>query len=75
MYKYQVMLFRLTNALATIQRLVNDILYKYLNIFVVAYLDDILIFFKTKNKHIEHVKKVLYKLKQVDLRLKPEKCK
>jgi hypothetical protein len=67
--------FRLTNALATMQRLVNNMLYKYLNIFVVAYLDDILIFSKTENEHIEHVKKVLYKLEQMDFRLKLEKCK
>jgi hypothetical protein len=54
--------------------MINEQLYEYLDIFVVAYLDDILIFSKTKTKHIEHVKKVLEKLKKAKLLLKLEKC-
>jgi hypothetical protein len=38
------MLFRLTNAPATCQALINNVLQEYLDIFVVAYLDDILVF-------------------------------
>jgi RNase H-like domain found in reverse transcriptase/Reverse transcriptase (RNA-dependent DNA polymerase)/Integrase zinc binding domain/Chromo (CHRromatin Organisation MOdifier) domain/gag-polyprotein putative aspartyl protease len=73
-YEYQVMPFGLTNAPATMQRLVNDTLHEYLDIFVVAYLDDILVFSRTEDEHIEHIRKVLQKLRQKDLRLKPEKC-
>ena len=54
--------FRLTNALATMQSLVNDVLQEYLNIFYVIYLDDILIYFKTLEEHIKQVKKVLHAL-------------
>jgi hypothetical protein len=43
-YEYTVMPFGLTNALATCQALVNDVLREHLDIFVVAYLDDILIY-------------------------------
>jgi hypothetical protein len=57
------------------QRLVNNILYKYLDIFIVAYLDNILIFSKIEAEHIKHIRKVLKKLRQIDLRLKPEKYK
>ena len=74
LYKYRVMPFGLTNALASCQRLVNNTLHKYLNIFVVAYLDNILIYSKTETKHIKHVKKVLKKLATVPLLLEPEKC-
>ncbi|MBN6743027.1 RNA-directed DNA polymerase, partial [Acidithiobacillus sp. MC6.1] len=42
LYEYCVMPFGLTNAPASCQRLVNDTLHEYLDIFVVAYLDDIL---------------------------------
>jgi hypothetical protein len=75
LFKYLVIPFRLTNTLALCQRLVNDTLYKYLNIFVVTYLDNILIFSKTKAKHTEHVRKVLAKLATVPLLLEPEKYK
>jgi hypothetical protein len=66
--------FRLTNALATFQALVNNVLREYLDIFVVAYLDDILIYSKTEEEHIQHVKQVLTALDKHDLWLKLEKC-
>jgi hypothetical protein len=74
LFEYRVMPFGLTNAPASCQRMINEQLHEYLDIFVVAYLDDILIFSKTKTEHIEHVKKVLEKLKKAKLLLKPEKC-
>ncbi len=74
LYEYQVMPFGLTNAPASCQRMINDQLHEYLDVFVVAYLDDILIYSKTENEHIQHVKKVLAKLRTAKLLLKPEKC-
>ena len=68
-----VMSFELTNALATFQTYINNVLRKYLNKFVIIYLDDILIYFKTKKKHIRHVQKVLETMKRVNLRIKLEK--
>lgn len=73
LYQYKVMPFGLTNAPATCQQFVNDVLREYLDIFVV-YLDDILIYFETKNQHYEHVRKVLQKLRNYSLYCKPEKC-
>ena len=68
--------FGLTNAPATFPALINTTLCKYLDIFVIAYLDDILIYTKsTLKEHIQAVKKVLKALQEVDIRLQPDKCK
>jgi len=67
------MFFNLINASVTFQIFVNNVLQRYLNQFVIVYLDDILVYSKTKKKHVQHVKKVLQTLKKVDLRIKSEK--
>ena len=67
--------FRLTNAPTTLQTLINNILREYLNIFVVAYLDDILIYSKSIREHNVHVRKVLKALKAHNLKARPKKCK
>ena len=75
-YKYTVMPFGLTNALATFQALINTTLCKYLDIFVTAYLNDILIYTKsTLKEHLQAVKKVLKVLQEADIKLRPDKCK
>ena len=43
-YEYQIMLFELINTSATMQTLINDILKKFLNNFIIIYLNDILIY-------------------------------
>ena len=72
-FEYLVMSFELTNASATFQTYINNVLRKYLDKFVIVYLNDILIYFKTKKKHVHHVQKVLEAMKRVDLRIKLEK--
>ena len=68
--------FGLTNAPATFQALINTTLCKYLDIFVTAYLDDILIYTKgTLKEHIQKVKKVFKALQEAIIRLRPDKCK
>ncbi len=47
--------FRLTNALATYQALVNNVLRAHLDITVVAYLNNILVYSKTLEEHITYV--------------------
>jgi hypothetical protein len=69
------MLFELTNAPASQQALLNSILYKYLDDFVIVYLNNILIFSKgSREDHIKKVKKVLWKLMPYDRLLKLKKC-
>ena len=51
--------FRLCNAPATFQRLMNKVLRQYLEKFVEVYLDDVIIHSKTKEEHIKHVRAVL----------------
>ena len=66
-YEYTVMPFGLTNALATFQELINNVLREYLDIFVIAYLDNILIYSKNEKDHTKHVKLVLRALDEFSL--------
>ena len=51
--------FGLTNALASFQKLINDTLREYLNIFVLAYLDDILIFLIDYKQYVQYMRMIL----------------
>jgi RNase H-like domain found in reverse transcriptase/Reverse transcriptase (RNA-dependent DNA polymerase)/Integrase zinc binding domain/Chromo (CHRromatin Organisation MOdifier) domain len=73
-YEQTVVNFGLTNAPATFQALINDILRENLDMFVTAYLDDILIYSKTKQEHIQHVTWVLERLEQHGMRIRGDKC-
>lgn len=66
--------FGLTNAPAVFQNLINDILRDYLNRFVFVYLDDILIFSRSVDEHVTHVRQVLSCLLENKLYAKAEKC-
>jgi hypothetical protein len=70
------MLIDLTNALVIFQVVINEVLNEYLDVFVLVYLDDILIYTNgTKEEYIRYIKKVLKKLQKHKLLLKPEKYK
>ncbi len=59
-FEYQVMPFRLTNPPATFQGYINKILAEKLDVFVIVYLDDNLIYTKSVGKeHVEAIKWVL----------------
>ena len=51
--------FNITNVLATFQRLINNILKEYLDVFYSVYLDNILIYLKDIKKHNKYIKLVL----------------
>jgi hypothetical protein len=58
-FKYKVMLFGLTNGPTTFQRFMNSVLGDSLDDYVVAYVDNILIYSETLEDHEKHVKNVL----------------
>ena len=66
--------FGLTNALSVFICLMNNVLHKYLDKFVVVFIDDSLICSKSKEEHKEHLKIVLQVLMQHQLYAKFSKC-
>ncbi|GJY43818.1 putative reverse transcriptase domain-containing protein [Tanacetum coccineum] len=66
-YEFQVMPFGLTNALAVFMDLMNRICKPYLEKFMIVFIDDILIYSKTKQEHEEHLKLILELLKKEEL--------
>ena len=75
-FKYQVMPFGLSNAPATFQGYVNKLLAEKLDIFVIVYLDDILIYTKnSRQPHVEAVCWVLDQLRKHSLFANLKKCR
>jgi hypothetical protein len=73
LYKFLVMPFGLTNTPATFQDMMNHIFRDMLDQGVIAYIDDILIYAETEEKHDELVKEVLKRLEENGLVISPEK--
>ena len=67
--------FGLTNAPIAFQQFMNNIFSDLLNVCVVIYLDDILIYLNNMSEHHRHVKEVLKRLHKAGLYAKAEKCK
>ena len=74
-YKYKMLSFELTNELISFQQYMNDVLWDFLNDFCQVYLDDILIYSKTRKKHKNYVRLVLRRLQKIDLQMNIWKCK
>jgi len=73
LYEFNVMPFGLCNAPRTFQRLMNYVLQEYLGKFVAVYLDDIIIFSKTFEQHIDHIHLVFEALRTATLKIKLKK--
>lgn len=73
-YQFKVLCFGLTNAPATFQHAMNSAFRGLLGKFVLVYLDDILVFSKNEQEHVEHLRQVLDILRQQKYYAKMSKC-
>ena len=73
-YEFTVMPFGLTNAPVTFMCLVNNIFSKYLDIFVLVFLDDIIIYSNSEEEHEQHLRLVLQVCREHELYAKLNKC-
>ena len=73
-FKFLVMPFRLTNAFATFCNLMNDVLFDYLDAFVVVYLNDIVVYSQTITENEKHMGMEFQRLREHRLYVKLDKC-
>ncbi|GJS38343.1 putative reverse transcriptase domain-containing protein [Tanacetum coccineum] len=73
-FEFTVMPFGLTNAPAVFMDLINRVCRPYLDKFVIVFIDDILIYSKTQEEHVEHFRLVLELLEKEKLYAKFSKC-
>ena len=74
MYRYRTMPFGLCNAGATFQRLMDVVMTGLHLDICLVYLDDVILFSKTVDEHLERLVRILSRLLSAGLKLKPEKC-
>ncbi|GJW79857.1 putative reverse transcriptase domain-containing protein [Tanacetum coccineum] len=75
-FEFTIMPFGLTNAPAVFMDLMNRVCRPYLDKFVIMFIDDILIYFKTQEEHVKHLRLVLELLKKEKLiHVDPSKIK
>ncbi|KAA0060066.1 DNA/RNA polymerases superfamily protein [Cucumis melo var. makuwa] len=73
-YEFRVMPFGLTNAPAVFMDLMNRIFHRYLDQFVIVFIDDILVYSVDRESHEEHLRIVLQTLREKQLYAKFSKC-
>ncbi|CDO68991.1 hypothetical protein BN946_scf184762.g7 [Trametes cinnabarina] len=73
-FEWLVMPFRLLNTLAAFQRFVNEVFAGLLDVCVIVYLNDILIYSNSLEEHRQHVKEVLRRLRKFKLYAQVDKC-
>ncbi|KAL0560627.1 hypothetical protein IC582_001036 [Cucumis melo] len=73
-YEFIMMSFGLTNAHAVFMDLMNNVFKDFLDMFVIVFIDDILIYSKTEAEHEEHLRQVLETLRANKLYAKFSKC-
>lgn len=74
LYEFTVMPFGLTNAPASFVHLMNKVFMKYMDKFVIVFIDDILVYSKNPEEHAEHLRIVLGELLKHRLYAKFNKC-
>ncbi|XP_019098115.1 PREDICTED: uncharacterized protein LOC109131528, partial [Camelina sativa] len=73
-YEFVVMPFGLTNAPAAFMRLMNSVFQEFLDVSVIIFIDDILVYSKSPEEHAVHLRAVMEKLREQKLFAKLSKC-
>ena len=74
LYEWNRMPFGLCNAPATFQRLMQSAMSPLIFRILLVYLDDLLVYSETYEKHLESLELVFCQLRQLGVKLKPSKC-
>ena len=75
LFEWITMPYGLKNALASFQRMMDKALHEAVTMgYCMVYMDDIVVFSKTEQEHVEHVEKVIPLINNANLRMKIEKC-
>ncbi len=74
LFQFRVMPFGLCNAPATFERLMEFVLAGLQWSKCLVYLDDIIVYSKTFEQHLQHLREVFQRLREAGLKLKPSKC-
>ena len=74
LFEYVVMPFGLTGAPSTFQAYINEALSDILDVYCIAYMDDIIIYSDSPEQHLRHVREVLERLHRASLYVKLAKC-
>ena len=69
------MQFRFINILAIFQKRINSVLGEYLNEFIIAYLDNIIIYSNSKKEYFQYIKQILQRLVDKKMLITIKKCK
>ncbi|KAK8936851.1 hypothetical protein KSP39_PZI012537 [Platanthera zijinensis] len=73
-FEFLVMSFGLTNVHSALMDMMNRVFREYLDKFIIVFIDDILVYFKTREEHATHLRLTLSTLRQHQLYAKLVKC-
>ena len=74
LFEFNVMPFGLSSAPPIFQELMDKVLGPVKNVQAIAYLDDIVVYSKSPEDHLEHLQDIFSRLEKAGLKLKPSKC-
>ena len=75
LWQFQVLPFGLVNSSSVLERLMERVCDRLTFKFLLIYLDDIIVYSKTFETHLDNLRKVFQRLKEANLKLNPKKCR